>query len=44
MALMNISVWQQWRRRHREQTVDTVGKGEGGTNGQSSMETIHYHM
>ena len=39
MVLMNQFAGQQWRRRPREQTVDTVGEGEGGTNG-----NIHYHM
>ena len=37
--LMNLFAGQQWRRRHREQTVDTAGEGEGGTNGETSMET-----
>ena len=36
---MNLFAGQQWRRRHREQTVDTAGEGEGGTNGETSMET-----
>ena len=29
----------QWRCRHREQTVDTAWVGEGGTHGETSMET-----
>ena len=37
MALMNLSVGQQWRHRHREQNYgDRVGE-EG--NGENSMET-----
>ena len=42
MALVNLFVGQQWRCRHREQTLlfsvlfmslqDTVGDGEGGLN------------
>ena len=32
MVLMNLFAGQQWRHRLREQTVDTVGKGEGGVN------------
>ena len=38
MVLMNLSAGQQWRHRHREQT-DGHGGGEGGTDGESSMET-----
>ena len=41
MVFMNIFVGQQEQRgdRHREQTVDTVGEGEGGMNGERSLET-----
>ena len=38
MVLMNLSAGQQWRHRHREQT-DGHGGREGGTDGESSMET-----
>ena len=31
-VLMNLFAGQEYRCRHREQTVDTVGEGEGGTN------------
>ena len=30
MVLMFLFAGQQWRCRRREQTVDTVGEGEGG--------------
>ena len=37
---MNLFSGQQWRRRHREQTLsNTVGEGEGGMNSDSGMET-----
>jgi len=45
MILMNLFTGQQWRRRHREQTYGhrlgcwRWGEGEGGMNGESSMET-----
>ena len=40
MVLMNLFTGQQWRSRHREQTYGHGGReGEGGTNGESSMET-----
>ena len=41
MVLMNLSAGQQWRCRHREQTYGQKNgeEGEGGTNGESSMET-----
>ena len=32
MVLMRLSAGQQWRCRHREQTVDTVGEGDSGMN------------
>ena len=32
MVLMNPFAGQQWRCRHREQTVGTVGEEENGTN------------
>ena len=32
MILMNLFAGQQWRYRHREQIMDTVGEGKGGTN------------
>ena len=38
MVLMNLSAGQQWGHRHTEQT-DGHGGGEGGTEGESSMET-----
>ena len=41
MVLMNLFAGQQWRHGHREQTCEHregVG-GEGGTNGECSMET-----
>ena len=30
IVLMNLFAWQEWRRRPREQTLDTAGKGEEG--------------
>ena len=39
MVLLNPFAEQQWKHRHREETVDTLWEGEGGTNGESSMET-----
>ena len=39
MILMNLFAGQEWRHRHREQTLDTAGEGEGGTNWESSTET-----
>ena len=36
---MRLSAGKQWRYRHREQTVDTVGEGDSGMNWESSMET-----
>ena len=30
MVLMNLSTGQEQRCRHREQTLDTAGEGEGG--------------
>ena len=46
LILMNLFAGQQWRCRHREQTCGQgLGEGEGGTTGESSMETYaHYHM
>ena len=38
MVPMNLSAGQIWRHRHRGQT-DGHGGGEGGTEGESSMET-----
>jgi len=32
MVLLNLFAGQQWRNRHRERLVDTVGEREGGTN------------
>ena len=44
MVLMNLFAGQQWRNRHREQTLDTGGGGrEGEIYGESNMET-YYHM
>ena len=41
MVLMNLFAEQQWRHRHREQNygLREQGRGEGGTNGESSKET-----
>ena len=41
MVLMNLFAIQQQRCTHREQTCgrEEQGEGEGGTNGESSMET-----
>ena len=40
MVLMNLCAWQQWRPRRREQTYGHgAEEGEGGTNGESSIET-----
>ena len=39
MLLIKLFARQQWRHRHREGLVDTVGKGEGGRKGKGSMET-----
>ena len=39
MAPMNLFEGQQWRCRHRRQAADTEQEGEGGTSGESSMET-----
>ena len=39
MVLVNLLAGQQWRRRHKEQTCGHIGEGEGGTNGESCMET-----
>ena len=38
MVLMKLFAGQQWRCRHREQTVDTVVVGESGMNGESSID------
>ena len=39
MVLMNLFAGQQRRHKKRGQVVDTVREGEGGTNGESSIET-----
>ena len=39
MVPMGLRARQQQRRRHREQTVDTVGEGEGGADWERSPET-----
>ena len=39
MVLMNLFAGQHQRCRCREQTLDTVGEGEGGMNWDSSIET-----
>ena len=36
---MNLFSGQEYRSRHREQTLDTAGEGEGTTNWESSIET-----
>ena len=38
MVLINLLTWQQRRHRHKEQTVDTMVKGESGMNSESSIE------
>ena len=38
MVLMSLYAGQQWKRRHSEQALDTVGEGEDGTNWESSAE------
>ena len=40
MALMNVFGGQQWRQRHKDQTYGhgQGEEGEGGKNGESSME------
>ena len=42
MVQMNPRAGQQWRRRHGEQALDTVGEGEGGLNQESSVERPEY--
>ena len=44
MVLMNLPAGQQWRCRHREQTVDTVQEGDSGMNTESSIETYINYM
>ena len=39
MVLMNLFAGQQWRHSQREQTLDTAGEGDSGTNWESSTET-----
>ena len=41
MILINLSAGQQQRDRHREKTCGhgEAGEGEGGTNGENSVET-----
>ena len=36
MILMNPFAGKQWRDRHKNRLVDTVGEGEGGMNSASS--------
>ena len=38
MVSMNLFSGKEWRRRYREQTVDTTGEGKSGTNGESSID------
>ena len=38
IVLMNLFAGQQWRDRHKNRLVDTVGEGEGGMNSESSFE------
>lgn len=40
MILMNLFARKEWRQRCREWLVDTVGDGESGTNGESSITMI----
>ena len=35
MILMNLFARQGYKSKHREQTLDTLGEGEGGTNWES---------
>ena len=44
MVLMNLFAGQLWRRRHAEQTCGHRGEEEGGTNEESSKDSMHYHM
>ena len=39
MVLMELSVGEQWRQRHRKQTYEHREKGEGEMYGESNMET-----
>ena len=39
MVLINLFAGQQQRQKHKEQTLDTVGEGEGGMIRESSIET-----
>ena len=39
MVLMNLFTGQQWICRHKEETYGHRLEEEGGTNGESSMET-----
>ena len=38
MVQMNLYAGQEYRCRHREQTLDSMGEGEGGMNQESSTE------
>ena len=38
-VLMNLFARQQWERRHENGLMDKVWEEEGGTNGESCMET-----
>ena len=47
MALMNLFAEQQWRHRHREQTLDTAGVGRGWKERVGCMERLtrkHHHV
>ena len=35
---MNLFSGKEWRGRYREQTVDTIGEGKSGMNGESSID------
>ena len=41
---MNLATGQQRRHRHREQTVDTVGKERVEQTERVAMKHIYYHM
>ena len=42
MVLMNLASGQWWRHRHRDRSMDTVGKAENGTHWENSMEIYIY--
>ena len=42
MVLMNLFVGQQWKRIHREQTLDTWGKERVGQMERVAWKNVHY--